>query len=53
MKNFQENSNPLFEKRTVTELSDSEMTSIDGGTTPWCVISLITLFTLVTARPAY
>ena len=28
---------PLFEKRTVVELSDSELAEAQGGTTPVCV----------------
>jgi hypothetical protein len=33
---FLTNSSPLFEKRTVAELSESEMLLIDGGSTIPC-----------------
>lgn len=29
---------PLFEKRVVAELSETEMLGIDGGTTPLCAV---------------
>jgi len=28
---------PLFEKRTIVELTDNELAEIQGGTTPLCV----------------
>ncbi|MGF7027147.1 MULTISPECIES: hypothetical protein [Bacteroidota] len=50
---LQDSKNPLFEKRTVSELSDSEMAAIDGGTTPACFsISLLITLTLI-PYPAY
>lgn len=36
-----------IEKRTVTELTEADMASIDGGTTPWCVVTLIVTLTLI------
>ena len=44
----QKPSNEMFDKRVVSELTDEEMSGIDGGTTPWCIatviITLVTIF---------
>ncbi len=29
----------LFEQRTIVELSDAEMTDVNGGTTPLCAVA--------------
>ncbi len=34
-----ENSTQLFEKRTIVELTDSELADVQGGTTPACVVA--------------
>jgi len=44
---------PLFEKRTVSELSEEEMATIDGGTSPICVTILTVITITLTPTPAY
>ncbi|MGF6849694.1 hypothetical protein QFZ51_004929 [Chitinophaga sp. W3I9] len=37
-----------IEKRTVTELTESDMASIDGGSTVWCLLANpVAMFTLI------
>jgi hypothetical protein len=33
----------MFDKRTVVELSENEMTEVDGGTSSLCVLTIVLL----------
>lgn len=34
-------------KESITELSMEEMNKVEGGTTPWCVATIIILITVI------